>query len=227
MKAFTSVFGTSWLQGRNLVPILRRHGATAKGAVLDLGCGSSPLRPLFASASRYIRMDRYQVDPEVIVIDDPSSLPLDDGSVEIVVLSRMLGDIPDQVGLMRELHRVLAIGGRVLVYESISYPQHDLPYDYWRVLPAGLEWAGGQAGLKVSENEYLGGYFTQVALHLNKFIFGGLSRFAVTRPLALMLRAGTNLMCAGLDKIMPRPTLATDYFACLVKSRKRKSQQSR
>ncbi|MEO1281321.1 MAG: methyltransferase domain-containing protein [Pseudomonadota bacterium] len=217
MKSFQSVFETSWLQGRKLVPIMERHGALTRGSVLDLGCGASPLRPLFPNAETYIRMDRLAIDPDVIVIDDPLNLPLDDASIEVILLSRMLGDIPDQVGLMRELARVMRPDGRILIYEAISYPQHDLPHDYWRVLPAGLGWAASRAGLQLQETEYLGGYFTQIALQLNVFAFGGLARFWALRPLAAGLRAVTNLSCAGLDAIAPRPELATDYFACVVK----------
>ncbi len=215
--AFTSVTGKSWLQGRALLPLLDRHGRATTGGVLDLGCGRSPWREFFPNAARFIRMDRYPADPEVIVIEDIYTLPLDAGQVDTVILSRMLGDIPDQPRLMAELARILAPAGKVLIYEAISYPQHDLPHDYWRVLPAGLSWAAQSAGLMRSELVYCGGYFTQVAVQLNSYIIGDLGGHAVTRPIAAGLRAATNLACAGLDRLLPRPELATDYFACLVK----------
>lgn len=217
MKSFTSVSGDSWLQGRRLLPILERYGAAASGTVLDMGCGQSPLRPLYASARRYLRMDRYSVDPEVETIEDLRSLPLEAGSIEIIIVSRMLGDLPDIVGVLCEFNRVLEPGGKMLVYESMSYPQHDLPHDCWRVLPGGLKWAAGEAGLEVVEVEYLGGYFTQLAMHWNMFIVGDLGGYAITRPLAWLARACGNLAFAGLDRLIPRPPLATDYFACIVK----------
>ncbi len=217
MKSFTSPSGNSWLQGRHLLPILRRYGAKTRGAVLDLGSGASPLRPLFASASRYVRMDRYPVDAEVIVIDDPQRLPLADGSIEVVLVSRMLGDLPDVVGVLRELARVLEAGGQILASEAISYPLLDLPHDYWRVLPEGLRWAAREAGLEMTELSYLGGYFTQLAMHWNVFIVGDRAGHPLTRPAARLARAGGNLVCAGLDAMLPRPHLATDYFAALVK----------
>jgi SAM-dependent methyltransferase len=217
MKNFTSLSGDSWLQGRRLLPILRQHGAKVRGSVLDLGCGTSPLRPLFASATRYIRVDRYPVDGEVIVIDDPQRLPLADGSIEVVLVSRMLGDLPDVVGVLRELARVLEDGGRILVYEAITYPQHDLPHDYWRVLPEGLRWAARKAGLTMTELEPLGGYFTQLAMHWNVFIVGDLGGRPLTRPVARFARAVGNLAFGALDTALPRPALASDYFAALVK----------
>jgi SAM-dependent methyltransferase len=217
VRAFTSVFGTSWLQGRQLIPILQRHGAVTRGTVLDLGCGRSPLRPLFAQSKSYIRMDRYAVDKDVIVITDISDLPLAAESVDVVILSRMLGDLPDLPSTLRELSRVIAPDGRILIYEAISYPQHDLPHDYWRVLPAGLEWAAGRSGLRVAEMEYLGGYFTQLAMHWNHFVVGDFG-LPFLRPFAALARAFGNVAFAGLDRLVPRPALATDYFACLTKT---------
>jgi SAM-dependent methyltransferase len=217
MKSFTSISGKSWLQGCKLLPLLERQGAIVSGTVLDFGCGKSPWRTFFTTACSYIRMDRYPIDPDVIVVDDCGALPLSDSTVDAIIVSRTLGDIADQVELMREFARVLVSGGRILVYEAISYPQHDLPHDYWRVLPAGLRWAGEQAGLTMSELEYCGGYFTQVALQLNTFIIGELGGSRFMRLFAAGLRAVTNLACAGLDWAIPRPSLATDYFAVLIK----------
>ncbi|WP_294536077.1 class I SAM-dependent methyltransferase [uncultured Rhodoblastus sp.] len=218
MKSFTSVFGTSWLQGRKLLPLLISYTTNFTGDVVDLGCGRSPFRPLFATARHFIRVDRYAVDPEVIVIDDPRALPLESSSVDMVLAARMLGDLPDLPAVMRELARILKPEGKILVYEAISYPQHDLPHDYWRVLPAGLEWAATGAGLSVTRVEYMGGYFTNLALHWNLFFAGNLTRFAVLRPLAGLAVTCGNLIFATLDRILPRPALATDYFACVVKS---------
>lgn len=217
MQNFNSIFGDSWLQGRKLLPILSRLGADIRGPMLDLGCGRSPLRTLFPATEKYIRMDRYAVDSEVIVIDDPMHLPLPDASVDAVLMSRMLGDLPDVCGVLRELARVLRPGGKLLIYEAISFPQHDLPHDYWRVLPAGLIWAAQRAGLVAGEVEYLGGYFTQLAMHTNFFLLSGFERSRLTRGIGRSLRAASNLIWAGLDGIRPRPTLATDYFACIVK----------
>jgi SAM-dependent methyltransferase len=185
--------------------------------VLDLGCGLSPWRQLFPSEREFIRMDRYAADPEVIIIPDIYRLPLDDDSVDAIILSRMLGDIPDQPRLMTELARVLVPGGRILVYEAISYPQHDLPHDYWRVLPGGLRWAAGTAGLQEEELVYCGGYGTQLAVQLNTFVIGELGGYWFTKPFAAGLRTLTNLTCAAIDRVMPRPELATDYFASILK----------
>jgi SAM-dependent methyltransferase len=218
MKEFDSVTAICWLQGRHLLPALARYGQGSTGRVLDLGCGASPWRGFFKDASAFIRMDRYAADPEVIVVDDVYHLPLADVAVDTIILSRMLGDVPDQPRLMTELARVLSPGGRILVYESISYPQHDLPHDYWRILPAGLKWVAESTGMQMEELIYCGGYCTQLAAQVNIFIIGSLGGNWLTWPIAAGLRAVTNLTFGAIDSVRNRPELATDYFASLVKT---------
>ncbi|MEL7047946.1 MAG: methyltransferase domain-containing protein [Pseudomonadota bacterium] len=213
----SQIHHANWLQLRRLIPVLERHGSMTTGEVLDYGCGTSPFRGLFSQSRRYHRVDREGIDDGVHVIDPRAPLPFEASYFDVIILARVLGDIPDQHHLLCDLHRVLMPGGRMLVFEAISYPQHDLPDDYWRVLPNGLRWTAQKAGLEVTELTYLGGYFTNIALHVNVFMLGGLSRSRFFRPVASALRACTNLTCAGLDAAFPRPVLATDYFACLTK----------
>ncbi|MBL9171614.1 MAG: class I SAM-dependent methyltransferase [Verrucomicrobiales bacterium] len=213
---FSYGFGCNWPQARWLLPLLRQHAEAASGTILDLGCGASPFRSLFLKADRYVRVDCYKVDDEVIVAD-ATSLPFETASINVIILSQVLGDIPDLVKAFREMERVLAPDGSLLVYETMTYPQHDLPHDYWRVMPHGLRWAARQAGLEVHAIDHLGGYFTQLSQHWNLFCMGSLARFWFLRPIAAFGRLCGNFLFAGLDRILPRNDLASDYFACIRK----------
>jgi SAM-dependent methyltransferase len=214
VPGYSQLSDRQWLQGRSLLPALRRHAVGLSGNILDVGCGRSPFRNLFPPTVRYIRVDRFPFDDDVILAD-ASALPFDDESIQAVLLSQVIGDVPDLVALFRELFRVLKPGGKILVYETISYPQHDLPHDYWRVLPSGLKWVAERAQLTVSEIEYTGGYFTHWGVHWNSFLFGDDGPgWSIRSP----ARALMNVCCAALDRAVPRPSLATDYFACIEKN---------
>ena len=216
IRQFTSIFGASWLQGRELLPLLEAYGAKVSGTVIDLGCGHSPFRRYFTHATRYVRMDLFPVDDEVIVAD-ATNIPADSGSVDAILLGRMLGDIPDLPAAFAEFERVLAPDGKILIYESMSYPQHDLPHDYWRVMPNGLRRLATSAGLDVEHMQNLGGYFTQIGMHWNQFLLAPLGHYRALKPLASALRGVGNLTCRALDRLCPRADLASDYFACLIK----------
>jgi protein-L-isoaspartate O-methyltransferase len=53
---------------------------------------------------------------------DATALPYEDGSVDAVVLTAVLGEIPDRATALNEIRRVLKPGGRLVVGELIGDP---------------------------------------------------------------------------------------------------------
>ena len=53
---------------------------------------------------------------------DAAALPYDDDSMDAVVLTAVLGEIPDREGALREIARVLRPGGRLVVGELFGDP---------------------------------------------------------------------------------------------------------
>jgi len=53
---------------------------------------------------------------------DATALPYEDGSMDAVVLTAVLGEIPDTGAALREIRRVLEPGGRLVVGELIGDP---------------------------------------------------------------------------------------------------------
>jgi SAM-dependent methyltransferase len=106
--------------------------------VLDVGCGPKPYFPFFAErASEYIGVD---------VVDNPAaelrgsveSLPIEDGSFDVVLCTQVLEHCDDPAQAVRELRRVTAPGGRVLASTHGVQWYHPSPVDYWRWTHEGL-----------------------------------------------------------------------------------------
>ena len=53
---------------------------------------------------------------------DATALPYEDASVDAVILTAVLGEIPDGAAALREIHRVLRPGGRLVVGELFGDP---------------------------------------------------------------------------------------------------------
>jgi ubiquinone/menaquinone biosynthesis C-methylase UbiE len=87
---------------------------------------------------------------------DATRLPYDDGSVDAVVLTAVLGEIPDQAAAMREIQRVLRPGGRLVVGELFGDPHF--------TSPAALRRVGEAAGLRFEQRSGPAfGYFARLA----------------------------------------------------------------
>ncbi|MGN6558218.1 MAG: class I SAM-dependent methyltransferase [Solirubrobacterales bacterium] len=53
---------------------------------------------------------------------DATDLPYEDNSIDAVILTAVLGEIPDRQAALREIHRVLKPGGRLVVGELFGDP---------------------------------------------------------------------------------------------------------
>jgi ubiquinone/menaquinone biosynthesis C-methylase UbiE len=74
---------------------------------------------------------------------DATQLPYEDASVDAVVLTAVLGEIPDSAAALREIRRVLRPEGRLVVGELFGDPHF--------TTRAGLQRLGAAAGLDLAE----------------------------------------------------------------------------
>ena len=105
--------------------VLREHGLP-RGRVLDLGCGTGLwLRELSAETLA----DGCDLSPEALafcrerglprlVRASATDLPYRDGAYDLVTALGLVEHVADDVGMLREVHRVLAPGGHLLLLTS-------------------------------------------------------------------------------------------------------------
>jgi SAM-dependent methyltransferase len=216
LLSFASVWGANWLTGRALFPVLKQWGRHETGIVLDVGCGESPFRQFFPHLQKYIRVDRVPVDEEVIVADI-NHLPFGDDSVDTVLLFQVLADSPEPGECLREIARVCKPGGNLIVFESMCFPEHDLPNDYFRLMPAGVEYLAQQSGFNLQKTIRLGGLFSRFALLWNNVIMAKLQKSPLLRWLGATGTLASNVCCYALDRLYPSSALASDYVARFTK----------
>ena len=112
----------------------------ARGRLLDLGCGQVPLygayRPWVSDVTCVDWADGTHVDR---VCDLSRPLPFDDAGFDTIILSDVLEHIAEPALLWREMARLLAPGGKVLVNVPFLYWVHAHPNDYYRYTEFALE----------------------------------------------------------------------------------------
>jgi ubiquinone/menaquinone biosynthesis C-methylase UbiE len=84
---------------------------------------------------------------------DATALPYEDASIDAVVLTAVLGEIPDPVAALREIRRVLEPRGRLIVGELFGDPHF--------TTRSSLERLAGEAGL--TYQSYSGNWFAYFA----------------------------------------------------------------
>jgi SAM-dependent methyltransferase len=115
----------------------------AQGHVLDVGCADRWVEGWLAPGCVYLSVDYpvtgkqlYGARPDVFA--DASQLPLQDASMDTVILLEVLEHLRKPQDALQEIARVLRPQGRLLLSVPFLYPAHDAPHDYQRLTVHGL-----------------------------------------------------------------------------------------
>jgi SAM-dependent methyltransferase len=178
-------------------------GREPRPRLLDVGCGSKPYEPFFTPAvAEYVGVD--VANPAAELEGTVEEIPVPDGSFELVVCTQTLEHATDPAQAVRELHRVVAPGGRVLVSTHGVQVYHPNPDDYWRWTHAGLErlfrenafWSAVTVTPASGTTACLG---MLVATFIDL-----LAKRARVRPLAAPAVAAVNVVARAIDGASPR-----------------------
>lgn len=153
----------SRLAGDLVAECYDRHlKAFASGRLVDLGCGKVPLYAAYRElATEIVCVDwensahgNRHVD---VACDLTQSLPFADGRFDTVILSDVLEHVPEPERLWREIARILAANGKLLLNVPFLYGVHEQPHDYYRYTEFALRRHAEAAGLAVLRLEPIGG----------------------------------------------------------------------
>jgi SAM-dependent methyltransferase len=149
---------------RSLVALVRQFAdSLPPGAVvLEVGAGRAPYDELFGHC-RYLASDWPGPRDEPGVGSDAMALPLEDSTVDAVLLAQVLEHVADPAALLGEAARVLRAGGTVVATVPFVSELRELPHDFWRFTPRSLERLLSAAGFAEIEVEPLSDCFSTLA----------------------------------------------------------------
>jgi SAM-dependent methyltransferase len=150
--------------------------------VLDAGAGTSPYRDLFRH-THYESADFQMVDRDYVpstYVCDLKHIPVEDARFDYIVFNQVMEHLPEPKKVLRELHRVLKPGGRMIYSGPFFFEEHEQPYDFYRYTRFGLEHLFSEARFNVEELDWLEGFFGTAAYQLNC-----MARFLPARPTQL------------------------------------------
>jgi len=148
---------------RELPPgeFLASVGLAPGDRLADIGCGPGfftlPAAKIVGPGGRVYALDtqaemleelkkRVCTDNVVPMLTEESVLPLPDGAVDMALVVHVLHEAADMPGFLREIHRVLAPGGRLVLVDWIRQAEDRGPPEQERVSEAEAIEAAGLAG---------------------------------------------------------------------------------
>lgn len=145
------------MRNRQLRPYRERVVGAAEGRVLEVGVGSCLNLPFYSSrvceviglepVSRLIAMAQDSAAgarlPVTFIEGSAEEIPLDDASIDTVVITWSLCTIPQVVQAMHEMRRVLRTGGQLLFVEHGRAPEANVQKWQDRLTPVWKRIAGG------------------------------------------------------------------------------------
>jgi SAM-dependent methyltransferase len=193
------------------VSSFRHHRTLAAGlkdlqglSVLDVGCGEQPYRALLRPSCSYVGIDVEARHPQTLAIQPGRPWPVG-GPFDVVLCTQVIEHVVDIREFCKEIDRVLAPGGKLLISVPFLYPIHDV-HDYRRLTPAGV--AELFPGWPIEKVTIFGGLGSTLALFLNTWIDNTLC-FTFSRrlvkglifPIRLPLHALLNATALLVDMI--------------------------
>jgi SAM-dependent methyltransferase len=143
----------------------------AEGRLLDIGCGTKPWQAIFAPyVDAHIGADHGATLhglANVDVVSDAYSVPMDDDSVDTILLTEVLEHLERPGDALAECVRLLRPGGHIILTTPFTWPLHEEPRDFYRFSPHGLRYVAEQAGFEVVELRALSGIWTTLSLHFS------------------------------------------------------------
>jgi SAM-dependent methyltransferase len=206
----------TYLELDTLFTSLQDAGRQTRGGwLLDIGCGNKPYLPFFQHVTRYVGID-LPPPPGVERCPDVWAsalrLPFAAERFDTVLCTQVLEHVPQPEQLLREVFRVMRVGGRLILTAPQTWGLHEEPEDYYRFTRYGLQYLLVKAGFQVESLEARGGLFRLIGQMLLNYYYVR-NRIPRLTPWLKRLNTTVNTFFAYLDRRWPWDKDTLGYVA--------------
>lgn len=202
----------AYLTRNRLLKGISRHAPALTGRILDFGCGSKPYRSLFR-VEEYIGLDfenpgHPHLNEQIEVFYDGKRIPFVDGHFDAVFSSEVFEHVFNLPDVLRELNRVLRLGGLILVTCPFAICEHEVPNDFARYTSYGLRYLMVEHGLEPINQDKTGNSVETVfqlwIMYIHQHISPRFRRIPVVRScFRLVTYVGLNLLALLFSRLLP------------------------
>lgn len=146
--------------------------------VLDVGAGTCPYRNLLSHCV-YKTHDFKQYTGEKLggtaeyghidYVSDVKSIPVPDGSFDIILCTEVLEHVPEPIEALREMARIVKPGGKIFITAPLGSGLHQLPFHFYGgYTPFWYQHFATEFGLEVTEITSNGGFFKLLSQEVSR-----------------------------------------------------------
>jgi SAM-dependent methyltransferase len=137
--------------------------------ILDLGCGENPYYHDFVKGD-IVCLDIRKTKPSHVV-SDANNPPFRNKSFDKIISVNLVYYLKDPFDVIKQLHKMLKDGGKLVLVMPFFYPIHDVPIDKYRFTEYGIR-ALLESKFKIERLETVGGLFNLPAVIIHSLIKG-------------------------------------------------------
>lgn len=187
--------------------LINSQSFSSQSVILDYGCGSSPYKPLFG-ANKYIRLDisdgsHDHSDEEIDIFFDGKIIPLDDNSVDFVIMTEVIEHLFEPAEALLEIARVLKPDGKILITAPFCWEEHEIPFDYARYTSYGLTKLLKDASFLPIINIKTGNYIDVIGQLFSTAIYNFFKSNVLRRIVHLTIRAFITILFYSAARLAP------------------------
>ena len=187
---------------------LQKVSNHVQGVTLDFGCGSKPFVHFFTCIN-YIGVDieisgHDHTSSEVDVYYDGKVLPFSDEFFDSIFSCEVLEHVPNFTEIIPELSRVIKSGGSAVITVPFIWPEHELPYDYYRFTRNGLVYQFEQQNFELIEHHRSGNCILVIGQLITDYILRLLPFGKLNFIFTPLLIAPIHLICIFINYVLPR-----------------------
>jgi SAM-dependent methyltransferase len=162
-----SIINPFYIIRSSLLKKIRDFSGNLSGKMMDFGCGSKPYKSLF-DVTEYVGVDfeneGHPHDNEQIdVYYDGRHLPFEDNYFDSVLCSEVVEHVFNLPETLKEINRVMKMGGNILITCPFVWNEHEVPFDYARYTRFALKDILKKSGFEITHFAKSGNFITAIA----------------------------------------------------------------
>lgn len=136
--------------------------------MLDAGSGDQRYKKFFPKV-KYESADICKLERDygdVSYVCDLKSIPVEDERFDAIICTQVLEHVNEPLEVLKEFHRVLKTNGNLYLTAPLYYPEHEIPYDFFRYTQFGHQYIFDKCGFTINKIEWMEGYYMTLSTQL-------------------------------------------------------------